>query len=146
MAQNAQVRGDRTEVIADLKTAFEIEESVGEARLMYAAVLIGAGNDALADQVLAPIIASGGAADSRIAAAYVARRRFDKMIPIWEARAAVDTKNVQVFYTLAAAYYSVGNTSKAIEALERAKEADPSIAAQADSLIQQVRSGTATVQ
>ena len=146
MAQNAQERGDQTEMIAYLKTAFEVEESVTDARIIYATALIRAGNDALADTVLAPIVATGSAADVRIASAYLARSRFDKIITIWEASALANPNNSQTFFTLAAAYYSTGNINKTIETLERVKKANPDIASQVDSLIQQVRSGTAKIQ
>lgn len=146
MAQNAAARGDNAEMLKYLKESFELLETNNAARLVYAAALIRSGNDAEADKVLAPSIENGQAADPQIASAYLSRGRYDKIIAIWEAYVAVNPSNTQGYFTLAAAYYSMGNKEKAIQSLQSAEKADPSITQEAEALIQQVRTGTAKVQ
>ena len=54
--------------------------------------------------------------------------------------------DMQSYFTLAAIHYSMGNPSKAIAILEEAKRVSPSVAAQADPVIESIKNGTAVVQ
>ena len=145
LAQNQAIRGDNAGALKSLETAYNAAPEYVQARIVYAAALIRAGNDALADELLAPVIASGNAADVRIAAAYVTRKRYDKIATIWEARVLAQPQDSQGYFTLAAAYYAGGNSAKAIDALQRAVAATPSVKAEVDALIEQIRNGTATL-
>ncbi|MBI4079752.1 O-antigen ligase family protein, partial [Candidatus Kaiserbacteria bacterium] len=146
VAANALQRGDANAALAAYRQAFDLAPEFLDARLYYAAAVIRAGNDALARELLAPITESGAAADPRIAAAYVLRKRYDKVIEIWEARVKATPTETQPYFTLAAAYYGAGNSARAISVLEAVSEAIPSAKAQADALIGQIRSGTAKIQ
>ena len=143
LASNAEARGDSAGATQFYKTALDLEPSNTQARLMYAEKVIRAGNDTLGDQLLAPIIPTGAAASPRIAAAYVSRGEYTKIVTIWQAYTTVNPTDAQGFFTLAAANYANGNQAAAIEALESAKKVQPSIVPQADALIEQVRKGTA---
>src|SRR3989344_4798855 len=145
LAQNQAIRGDNDGALKSLETAYNAAPEYVQARIVYAAALIRAGSDALADELLAPVIASGNAADVRIAAAYVTRKRYDKIATIWEARVLAQPQDSQGYFTLAAAYYAGGNSAKAIDALQRAVAATPSVKAEVDALIEQIRNGTATL-
>lgn len=138
--------GDEAGALALYKQAYELAPEYLDARLLYAAAAIRAGNDVLGNELLAPVVESGAAADPRIAAAYVARKRYDKIIEIWEARVKASPTESQPYFTLAAAYFATGNSAKAIGVLEAAGRAIPSAKAQADALIGQIRSGTAKIQ
>lgn len=146
IAANSLARGDVSATHAAYKQAYELAPEFTDARLSYAAAVIRAGNDALGDELLAPIIESGAAADPRIAAAYVSRDRYDKIAGIWEARVKATPGESQPYFTLAAAYYGMGDSARAISTLEAAAEAIPSVKSQADALIEQIRSGTAKIQ
>lgn len=146
LAANQLAQGKDEEALATYKEAFELEPNFTTARILYAAEAIRKGNDALADELLAPIVKDGGASDTRIAAAYVARKRFDKIIAIWEARVKATPREAQGYFTLAAAYYAAGNSSRAIAVLQSAITAIPDAKDQAQALIDQVRSGTAKIQ
>jgi tetratricopeptide (TPR) repeat protein len=146
IGQNAFTRGDTAAALSAYKAAYELYTENTEAKLMYAAIAIRVGQGALADQLLATLSSSGEAADPRILAAYVARGELAKAIPVWENSVAVRPDNMQTYFTLAALYYQTGSPSKAIEILEAAKKASPGVAAQADPIIQQIRSGTVKVQ
>jgi len=146
IGQNAIARGDFVAAVAAFKTAFELETSNMDARIFYAAGLIRAGNDAAAQELLKPAIEADRAADSRILSAYSARKRLDLAIPLWQAHIVAKPDDAQAYFTLAALYFSGGNSAKAIATLEAAAKAVPSVASQTESVIQQIRSGTAKMQ
>src|SRR3989344_3174027 len=75
LASNRFARGDISGAVAAYKEAYELAPEFTDARLYYAAVLIRAKEDALADELLAPLIENGVAAGARIAASYVLRGR-----------------------------------------------------------------------
>lgn len=142
IALNAQARGDVNEALNALKTAYELEPSNVQARILYAALLIQTGNGALADDILAPIIATGEAADPRITSAYLAGKQYAKIALVWEGRVKAQPNDPQGYFTLAAAYYGMGNIAKSISTLEAASKISPEAAVQASDLIQQVKAGT----
>jgi len=144
MAQNAELRGDVETSVQYFKTAFELDTDDVDARIYYASALIRAGRDAEADAVLAPIIPSGQAADTHIAAAYAVRKEYGKLIPIWKARIAADPSDIQAYFTLAAAYFAAGDKERAIAILQKVGELAPAVKAQADTYIQQIKSGSLT--
>lgn len=145
IAQNQQQQGNQAGALQTLKSAYELDTDVNDARINYIAALIVAGQDALADEILAPIIPSGEAADPRIASAYVTRGEFGKIAAIWEAKVKASPGDQQAYLTLAAAYYEAGNTAKAISVLRDAEAAFPSEKDQAEKLIQDIQNGTAKV-
>ena len=142
MARNAQMRGDIAGMLQDFKQAYELETTNVQARILYAAAAIATGGDALATELLAPVIPTGEAADPRIASAYLQLKRFDKIAVIWESYVKVNPTDPQGYFTLAAAYYSMGDRTKAIAALEAASKLSPEVALQASTFIEQIRNGT----
>jgi len=146
IAANRYARGDAEGALAAYKQAYELAPEFSEAQLYYAALAIRVGNDMLANELLASLIETGKVADSRIAAAYVARGRYDKITQIWEAHIKTHPADAQAYLTLAAAYYEIGNSAKAISTLEAAGSAIPEIKGRTDELIQQVRAGVANLE
>jgi tetratricopeptide (TPR) repeat protein len=142
IGSNKFARGDVAGALETYREAHELAPEFLDARLFYAAVAIRAKEDALAEELLAPILESGAAADVRIAAAYVSRGQYNKLIPIWETRVRVAPQDVQAYYTLAAAYYATGQAARAISTLEALSKAVPEAKAQADMFIRQIRDGT----
>ena len=100
------------------------------------------GRDALADELILPIIATDRVLDARITSSYISRNRYDKLISILEAHLDARPENTQARFTLAAAYHRMGNSAKAIAELQEAAEIDPAVKADADALIQEIRAGT----
>lgn len=140
-AANAEARGDTAAEIGFFKAAYELDTSFDDARLYYASALIRANREPEAEQLLAPLMQSGRAADARIAAAYASRNEYAKIAALWEAKVAAQPSDMQAYFTLAAAYYAAGQSPKAIAALEQAQRVDPSISAQAQQFIAQIRAG-----
>ena len=143
LGSNAYTRGDIAQSLAYFREAFDLAPDFTDSRLNYAAAAIRAKNDALADELLAPLIPSGQAADPRIAAAYVSRGRYDKVALIWESRVSAYPNESAAYFTLAAAYYGIGNHAQALAVLEKAGTLSPEAKIQADALIKQIREGTA---
>lgn len=141
--QNAFARGDFAAGINDFKLAYEVEKGNVEAALYYSALLIRASQDQLADQVLAPFIPTGQAADSRISSAYAARGLYNKIVDIWIPRVAARPEDLTGYRTLAAAYYATGNKAKAVEVLQQAAQKIPSEASSIQSFIVEIQNGTA---
>ncbi len=96
--------------------------------------------------MLAPLAASGDAADGRITAAYAKRGEYGKIITIYLAHVKAQPKDIQGYFTLAAAYVGAGDSANAIGVLQAAELVAPSAASQIDPLIQQIRNGTVKVQ
>ncbi len=142
IAQNDEAQGDSAGALSALGQAYELNTDDQDARIMYAVAAIAAGQGTLADQLLAPIIPTGGAADTRVAAAYAAQKRYDKIVDIWTAYVKAKPSDMQGYFTLAAAYYEEGQRAQAIAVLQAAEAVSPSIKSQADSLIQQIQNGT----
>ncbi|HTR18364.1 MAG TPA: O-antigen ligase family protein [Candidatus Paceibacterota bacterium] len=143
---NAEARSDTAGALNYFKQAYDLETDYLDARLYYAAAAIDAGDGSLADQLLAPVIPTGQAADARIASAYASRGQYGKIVTVWQAAVAANPSNAQNYFTLAAAYYAAGNPTQAIATLQAAETAVPSSAAQAEAVIQEIKNGTIKVQ
>ncbi|HEY4522734.1 MAG TPA: O-antigen ligase family protein [Candidatus Paceibacterota bacterium] len=144
LARNALIRNEGTKALGYYRAAFDLAPEYIEARILYAAGAIRTGDLALADRLLAPIIESGSAADPRIVASYAAVSAIERAIPLWEAKIVVSPQDMQAYFTLAAIYFESGSAAKAVDTLQRAKRVNPAIAEQADPLIKEIQSGTAT--
>ena len=139
---NAQARGSEKEALAFFKEAFELAPEFKDARIYYASAAIRAGEDGLADEILAPIVPSGGAATTNIAAAYVARGRYDKVVEIWTARVKAAPSDLEARFTLAAALVAAGDSAEAVLQLEELKRTNPDVKDQVDEFLKQLQGGT----
>jgi tetratricopeptide (TPR) repeat protein/O-antigen ligase len=143
---NEQAAGNSAAALAAFKQAYELAPQFHDPLFLYAAEAIQTGNETLADQLLTPLIPTGEAADTRIAAAYAQRGEYGKIATIWAAHVKAQPQDAQGYFTLAAAYVGAGDSQDAIATLKAVEAVSPSTTAQAESLIQQVRNGTAKVQ
>ena len=142
LGTNALSRKDTAAALGYFKQAYDLAPQFLAARLYYAVAAIQAKDDALADDLLSPVIPTGEAADSKVAGAYADRGLYQKIVTIWEARIAAQPSDVQAYFTLSAAYYAMHDTQHAIATLQKAEEVNPAAKKQADSLIEQLQSGT----
>ena len=146
MGQNAWARGSNQEALGDFKAAYDEAPAYSEAQIFYAAAAIRAKDTALTAQLMPALIASDHASDNRILAAYVAAGQIAQAIPIWQAHIKADPSDAQAYFTLAAIYYQLGEKAQAIAALKAAETAVPDSASQAESTIESIQNGTASVQ
>ncbi len=135
---NARARGDTAKALQSLKEAYDLAPEFLQARILYATEAITSGNDALADSLLAPIVSTGEAATQGIAVAYGQRKKFAKIISIWSARITAQPQDVQAYLTLAAAYYSNGNSPQAVTTLQMLAKNVPGTTLQAQTFINQI--------
>lgn len=134
--------GKNEEATAVFKEAYEAAPEYKDARVFYASALIRTKQDVLADEILAPLLASGDSTDQRLIMAYLERQRYDKIAELWASRAKAFPGEPQARFALAASYYAGKNRRKAIETMEQAAKDIPAIASQAEQLIEQIRNGT----
>ncbi len=139
LGMNAQARGATEEAIAYFKQAYELAPAYNEARFLYAAALIRAKKDVEADALLKPLIESNAMANERVAAAYVERGHYPKIIDIWSRYVAAHPNEAQPQFLLAAAYFESGNIPAARRTLEALKINVPSSAAQVDAFLKQLQ-------
>ncbi len=145
-AQNAELQGDVARSIEFYKQAFELNETLTDPRVTYAAALIRHNRAAEADAILAPIVQSGAAADQRILASLVTIKDYARVETIWTAYVAAHPEDVQGFFTLAAVYYQSGDKAHAIAILQEAVKAHPEVSGQVTGIIQQIQSGAVKTQ
>lgn len=141
-AAAAQSMGKDKDAFEFTKTAYELDHDYVDARIYYAAMAIRIGQEALADELLAPIRGTGLVADQKIASAYAARNEYAKIIPLWEEKINSGTTDIQSYFTLASAYYIIGKKDKSIQTLRASEAVNPAVTAQAESLIDQIKKGT----
>lgn len=141
IAQNQQAQGDHVGALETYRRAYELAPDFRDARLNYAAAAARLGRQQLADELLAPLKDSGAAADVRITAVYVELKRYDKVVELWEPFVKAQPNNPQGYYTVAAGYFGMGNTAKAIATLQTLIIAVPSEKQKVESIIQQIRAG-----
>ncbi len=139
LGQNAFLRGQGDEAVGYFKEAYEAAPQFLEPKLYYAAALIRTGKDTAAEEILAPHIATGEAADPRILAAYIERKEYERVGTIWRAHIAAQPEDVQAYFTLAAIYYQSKDPVRAIQILQAAIVAHPEVRKDAEALIEQVR-------
>jgi len=142
---NAMSRGDGEEAIRIFKAAYELAPEYDTARAFYATALIASGRVTEADPIVQPLVEKG-AVDQRLIAAYASQGDFRRIIALWEGRLAVVPNDTQALFALAAAYFGAGDNASAIVVLEQAASINPELAAQAQSLIEQIKNGTAVLQ
>ena len=145
IALNDQAIGNTAGALDTLKQAYELDTDDTDALFYYSAALIGAGQSAAADQLLAPLVPTGAAADTRIVAAYAAAGQYGKIVAIYIAHVKAQPDDIQGYFTLAAAYVGAGENAQAIAVLQAVEKISPAAASQAESLIQQIQNGTAKV-
>ena len=76
-------------------------------------------------------------------AALVQTKQFAEVVRIAKAHVEASPSEVQGYFTLAAAYYAVGDRQSSLETLQQIADKFPQAKAQADNYIQQVKNGTA---
>ncbi len=123
------------------KQALDLDDSNTTARTLYAALLIYNGDLKTADQVLTDGFGSTIVNDDTILNAYADARLFNRVLDIWKLKTETNPNVMQNWVSLAAAYLSVGERAKSIEALEKAVTVNPDFRAEADKYISDIKSG-----
>ena len=133
-------KGDYENGMATLKKSFDLDQTFGDARIIYAVSAIFAGKDALAEELMKEY---GGTVqdDERFLKAYAQKNNFDKVVAIFKVFIDKNPTNIQYRLNLAAVYLQAGYRTKSIEQLQKAIEANPSFKKQGESFISEIKAG-----
>jgi O-antigen ligase/tetratricopeptide (TPR) repeat protein len=146
LGNNALNRSDLPAALERFKEAYELAPEYRDAHIFYIIAAIRSEKFDLAQELIDGLAGSDAFIDQRILGAFVEKGRNDLAVLIWERYLDENPQNMQAYFSLAAAYYSVGQSSKAINSLEKAIEVNPAIGEQARALIEQIRNGSAQLQ
>lgn len=146
LGQNAFARNDTEAAREFFRRAYELLPEYRDAHIFYAIALIHSGDHASADALLAPLIESGQAADSRLVGAYASRGEYGRIASLWRRHVEKNPGDMQARFTLAAALYASGDTSAAVSVLEQIGRDAPQAKAHADTVIAEMRAGTLKIE
>ena len=146
LGSNANARGDNVASVQWFKQAFDLAPAYNDARTFYAAALIRAGNTALAQEILKPLVDAGESPNQYVIGAYIATGHYDDVANLWRIYIEKHPEDLQGRYTLAAVYFAEHMPAKSIMVLEQAKKDFPSAGSQIDNLITKIQNGTAVLE
>jgi len=130
-----------SEALALLKKAHESEPNFEQARFMYALGAVYAGENELADALLAPLAGTSHMTDARLINAYASKNQYQKVAAIYEGVLEKDPKNSQIRTSLAATYLAMGNREAAIREIQRVIDENPSFKEEGEFYINEIRAG-----
>ena len=134
--------GDAISAVPYLKAAFEEAPQYSDARILYAAGLMYAGQNAIADALLTDGFGTVLVDDSRLLQVYTTTRQTERVIGIWKVRVAKNPNDIQTHVGLAQAYFVTGNKAAAIAELQNIAHMSPSLAPQVEATVKQIQDGT----
>ncbi len=144
LVSNALQRNQVDEALAIAKEAFELDPSFPEARRLYGLLLLQKEKFVEADEILTYTNPRTGAVlelDERFINMYVALKRYDKVLELWQAKVAADPTNVQNIFSLAAAFLAAGDRTNAIKEINSAISIDPGQRTFGEQLIKEIQAG-----
>lgn len=127
--------------LAVLKTAFELDPRYGEARNIYAAAAVFAGDYSLADKVLIEGYGTKYVDDPVIVRAYYEKGKYSYIVETGKMKVEQDPESVDARMFLATGYSLVGERAKAIAEVEKAIQIDPAFEEQGRFYIEEIKAG-----
>jgi len=136
--------GDSSGAIASLKQAFDEAPGYSTARVLLATAYYKTGDTARGDALIVEEWGSTVADDNQLLDSYINAKLWSRAAAIWKLRIQKDPKNAQNHLSLASVYFRAGDKANTIAELKEVMKLDPSSAAQIQTLIGQIESGTLT--
>ena len=133
-------QGDYQRAFRAFQTAFEINPRFLEARNLYAAAALYAGQDALAQKLLAERYGTIPA-DPALIDAYAFRKNYAMLVQLWKERVQENPDDIQARFSLAAAYLAAKRPADAAAELKLIAERYPAAQNQAEQYLQKINSG-----
>lgn len=124
-----------------IRAAYDLDRSNHIALMNLAVIAILNGHTARAEEVLTEFYGTPVVADRQLVAAYVRMGDYHRAAAIWEKFVETEPSNTQNRVSLAAVYIKLSERARAIGVLEEAARANPAFQVQAETLIQEIRSG-----
>ncbi|HVU80090.1 MAG TPA: O-antigen ligase family protein [Candidatus Paceibacterota bacterium] len=135
-------KGDNAKGVAAFKQAFDSAPDYDQARMAYAGALYYLGQTAQGDALLKERFGTTIVDNDQLIQIYQSVKLYDRVVAIWEERVKNNPDDMNTHLQLASAYFSAGQSAKTIEELQKVAKLNPSAAAQVQSLISQIQSGT----
>ena len=117
--------GKIAEGVGALKTAYELEPSFREARIMFAIALMSVGDATSGDKLLIDGFGSVIVDDARLLRLYTETKQFDRVLAVWQLRATKDPNNLDTQASLALAYKAAGNPAAGLAILREIDKKAP---------------------
>lgn len=124
-----------------LKTAFDLDPEYGEARKIYAMILIMSGRESEGENLLKEKYGTEILADERLIRAYIERGDYHKVAAILEKLVEQSPDNAQYQLRLGASYLQIGQREKAISQIQKVIELEPNFKEQGEYYINEIRAG-----
>jgi len=135
--------GDNKDALPPLKEAYEETPQYDQALLYYATALYYNGDTTDADALLIKQYGTVNVDQQQILQAYFATKMYSRLEAIYNARVAKDPTDIQSAVAEAVLrYFVTGNKAVGIAALNALIKANPSVATQIQSFIDQINAGT----
>jgi len=135
--------GDNADALAPLKQAYDETPQYDDALLYYATALYYNNQTAAADQLLVGRYGNVYVDQQQILQAYFATKQYARLEKIYANRVAADPTDIQSAVGEAVLeYFATGNKAAGIAMLEALIKANPSLATQIQSFIDQINNGT----
>ncbi len=133
--------GDVNKALATLKHSYELAPKFEEPTFVYALALLYAGRLTDAHTLLVSRYGSDIVPDERFVGGYTQAKLYDKATAVAELLVKRDPVNAHNYLVYAALLLQRGNRAGAIAEVLKAVAIDPSIKAEADKYIEQIRAG-----
>lgn len=134
--------GQEEKAMHTIKIAYDLDQTYADAGRNLAILYIANGQIKEGEEVLINHYSTPVIADGRLAAAYYAVDRYDRVRDIWLKFIGQEPNNVQYRFNLAATYLKMNQKENAIKELQKASEINPQIAEQAEYYINEIKKGT----
>ncbi len=141
LANNYLLNNNGAQALEAAKTAYEIEPSYTEAKLVYGLVATASGNTALGNKILSEINESEVVFDDRYLNLLLSMGETGRIIELAKKRVSLDPSNMQHRITLAAAYLQANRRQDAILVIQEMIKLDPSFKEKGDYYIGEIKAG-----
>ncbi len=135
--------GDAKDALPPLAQAYNEEPAYADAAVFYATGLYYNGQNQAADALLIQHFGTVEYDNQQLMQAFYATKQYARLADIYEARVTKNPADVQSIVAHAIlAYFATGNKAPSITELKAAAAANPSLASQIQSFIDQINAGT----
>ena len=133
--------GKYDQALEVFRQAYELEKKYVDARDYYAVAAIYAGKNDLVKSLLEPVYGTILVDGDNFIKAYADTKQYEKVLAIWQARVKTNPNLTKNYIGLGATYLLLGQRTKAIEAIQKAIELEPSFKEQGEYYIREIRAG-----
>lgn len=140
LTSNLLLDNKQAEAVQAAKTAYDLDPSYEEARLVYGLTLL-ASNDSLAAEILKSIPQSKIIFDDRYISVLLSLKQYQEIINVVQKRIELDPTNLQHRITLTAAYLQAGRRQEAIQTLQELIKLEPSFKDKGEYYISEIKAG-----